>query len=734
VTVLGRLLRLAARGPSLTILSYHRVLAQADPFLPEYPTQAEFAAQLKAAQRFLRFVPLVEGWEAVRSASTREHLATVTFDDGYRDNLDVALPVLEALQIPATLFLATAYTAGQPFFVDRVTESIARTTEQTLRGADIGLPNLELSRVEQRRHATNTILELLKYRAPADRDALALEIQRRLKLSAIPRLMMNENEVREAHERGMRIAAHMHRHAIMTTVSEEENRRDLAENVHVIESITGVRPHAFAYPNGRSGSDFTALHRELVMEHGFDVAVTTEYGICTQFDAPLLLPRYTPWDRNRVTFAPRLLANISLETRPGVRNSTGSNDKNCRSVTRSSRQGPMRLPSKRPTYLFVLPWSLVHLGGVNQVVINLAKEMIRHETFEPIILVADWHAPNPVWEVVHGLRTVRWRVRPSHAGMKLKERVAFLLWKKSFSLAFKRFCDEHQVAAINLHYPNSSAFTIDHITSQFETRIPLIFSFHGEDLSGIRRSPTDVMKEWKKLLQHADAIVVCSNDLGSKIVEIFGEKVNLRVIYNGLDAEAFVAMASTSKSAQKRTILNVAKFEVNKGQDVLIEAFATIAQTYRDVDLILVGAEEKELPSLIQLSVQRGIQERVHFFPNIPHKLVADFFQRATLFALPSRIEPFGIVLLEAGAFRLPVVASSVGGIPEILTDSVTGLLVPPDNPAALAVGIQRLLDSPAFANAMGARLHQHVQSQFKWTVAYEKYVSLISGASTEMY
>lgn len=385
--------------------------------------------------------------------------------------------------------------------------------------------------------------------------------------------------------------------------------------------------------------------------------------------------------------------------------------------------------AKPSTYLFVLPWSLVHLGGVNQVVINLAREMVKSGTFEPIVLVADWEAVDPIWEVVHGLRTVRWRIRAYHANMSLKERIAFFLWERRFRPAFQRFCREHRVAAINLHYPGPSAFTLDRITQGFERVIPLILSFHGSDVSSLRHAPAIEIEKWRRLLLRAEGVVVCSDDLGRRVVEVFGNEVVPRVIHNGIDAVAFVAMAGTSRSAEGRIILSVGKFWDKKGQDVLVEAFAAIADDYVDVSLVLVGATDKALPALKALCVRKGIEERVHFFPDTPHHQVAEFFRRATIFALPSREEALGIVLLEAGAFGLPVVASRVGGIPEILTDGFTGRLVAPDNPAELALCLRSLLDSPATAQEMGARLHHHVLSNFTWTVAHEKYAALIKKA-----
>lgn len=382
---------------------------------------------------------------------------------------------------------------------------------------------------------------------------------------------------------------------------------------------------------------------------------------------------------------------------------------------------------KRPAYLFVLPWSLVHLGGVNQVVINLAQEMLKSGTFEPIFLIADWDSPRPIWGNFNGLKTVHWRIRFYQNNMNLKEWISFRLWELHFGPEFDRFCRKHQVIAVNIHYPGATAFSIDRIMKKYQPLIPLIVSFHGTDLNQIRNESVSTIALWRKLLLKTNGNVVCSNDLGKKIVEAFGDDVIPCVIPNGIDAASFIAMAEKSIRKEERIILNVAKFEEKKGQDVLVQAFATIAHDYGDVNLVFVGATDSALPALRNLCIQKGIEERVRFYADVPHHQVANFFLQASFFALPSRQESFGLVLLEAGALGLPVVASRVGGIPEILIDGVTGRLVAPDNPAELALCLRSLLDCQAAALEMGERLRRHVLSEFTCTSAYEKYVALIS-------
>ena len=97
----------------------------------------------------------------------------------------------------------------------------------------------------------------------------------------------------------------------------------------------------------------------------------------------------------------------------------------------------------RRAYLFVLPWSLKHLGGVNQVVINLGLEMQRAGIFEPVVLITDWNATVPVWEEVTDIENCSLANRPYHQSMNFKEKVAYWVWERSFRSAFQQFCLEY---------------------------------------------------------------------------------------------------------------------------------------------------------------------------------------------------------------------------------------------------------------------------------------------------
>lgn len=380
--------------------------------------------------------------------------------------------------------------------------------------------------------------------------------------------------------------------------------------------------------------------------------------------------------------------------------------------------------SERSVYLFVLPWSLKLIGGVNQAVIALASEMRDHGAFEPLILTSDWEATEPVFEQVKGLRTVRWRVRPYDAGAGIKERISYALWERRFRKAFHAFCLEQKVKVINAHYPGELALTLGRVLASYREKIPLVLSFHGTDVDALANAGAARKEEWRASLRSAQAVVTCSNDLARRLGAALGTEVGHQVIHNGINAAEFAKDAS-GQAADRSTILHVGKFDRNKGQDVLIEAFARIAARFPQASLCLVGGKGERLGELQTMVETLGIADRVRFFVDVAHTEIPSFFRDAGIFAFPSRQEGFSLVLLEAAAFRLPVVASSVGGIPELICDRETGLLVEPDDPDGLAAALALYLSEPALAREHGERLRQRVEEEFSWSHAVQAYEHL---------
>jgi len=152
------------------------------------------------------------------------------------------------------------------------------------------------------------------------------------------------------------------------------------------------------------------------------------------------------------------------------------------------------------------------------------------------------------------------------------------------------------------------------------------------------------------------------------------------------------------------------RFVAKKGFDVLVEALARLRDGGTEFRAIIAGDGE-EAAALKRLARERGLEEVVEF-PGWQSD-VAAFFQAIGIFCLPSRHEPFGIVVLEAMAQALPVIATDSEGPVEILRDGEDGIIVPKDDPAALAGAIARLLADRAAARDIALRGYDKVRERY---------------------
>ncbi len=148
----------------------------------------------------------------------------------------------------------------------------------------------------------------------------------------------------------------------------------------------------------------------------------------------------------------------------------------------------------------------------------------------------------------------------------------------------------------------------------------------------------------------------------------------------------------------------------------LLEAFSRIAGDHPDLSLLLVGEDGGEAAALKEDIRRHDLQGRARWVGFVPDEsLLSSACAEATALVLPSEYEAFGLVLLEALAQGTPVVASRVGGIPEIVQDGRNGRLVPPSDVSALAAALRELLSDPRRARAMGEWGRTHTVPRFTW-------------------
>ncbi len=295
--------------PRLSVLIFHRVLRQFDPLRPSEPTVGEFEARMHWIAANFNVLPLSEAVKALAAGRLPRRALSITFDDGYADNHDLALPALKKTGLTATFFVASGYLDGGCMFNDAVIEAVRRAPGPVLDLSPFGMDRYPLTSDGDRRAAIARILETLKYLPPTQRQVQVERICESAGAAPPRDLMMTSSQVAALHRAGMEIGAHTVSHPILAKIGIDEARDEIASGRRQLEEIIGARVGLFAYPNGRPQRDYEGAHVALVRELGFDAAVSTAWGAARAGCDAFQIPRFTPWDRSDLRFGLRLLRN-----------------------------------------------------------------------------------------------------------------------------------------------------------------------------------------------------------------------------------------------------------------------------------------------------------------------------------------------------------------------------------------------------------------------------------------
>ncbi len=264
----------------------------------------------------------------------------------------------------------------------------------------------------------------------------------------------------------------------------------------------------------------------------------------------------------------------------------------------------------------------------------------------------------------------------------------------------------------------------------FRKNIALIVESHGDFerrkniLSAVYQPIVNKITHFA--LSRADVLRAVSNAT-RKQLEIHSPGIPIVQFPAWTDIETFLkagAHKNTSSSAQ--TILFVGNLVPVKGAHVLTESFALIAEDFRAVKLILIGkSQDQRYARTLLKSMPARLKERVTFLGHLPQSRVAHHMANASVLVAPSLSEGLGRVIFEAMACGIPVIGSNIGGIPELITDEVTGFLVPPRDESALASKISWILNNPIKTREMGLRAREFAENFFSSQTYVQEYLQL---------
>lgn len=358
----------------------------------------------------------------------------------------------------------------------------------------------------------------------------------------------------------------------------------------------------------------------------------------------------------------------------------------------------------------VLFWSGTfwpHIGGVEILSTKLLLAL-RECGHEFVVVTVQRNPDQPTEERYEGIPIYRFPFRSNYSSaeqltiglMKVKQQVTQL--KRTF-----------EPDLVHINAGGVSEFF--HLITANAYPAPLLATLHGE-------WPTENNAITKNILHAAAWVVGCSAAIVNKGRQLVPEITSRScVVYNGLELPCLLP---APLPIEEPRVLCLGRLSPEKGFDAAVTAFASIVKRFPRARLVIVG----DGPERIRLEREigeLGLTHRVELVGAVAPDAVPALLNTVTIVLIPSRQESFGLVALEAALMARPVVATCVGGLPEVVAHEQTGLLVEPEDPRALAEAIAYLLDHPPTATYMGQAARSRAQAVFGWKQHVNAYDAL---------
>jgi glycosyltransferase involved in cell wall biosynthesis/peptidoglycan/xylan/chitin deacetylase (PgdA/CDA1 family) len=693
-------------------------------------TPAAFRQQMVHLKRRYHPVSLSQVLDAFqRGAQLPARAVHVTVDDAYRDFGEIAWPIMRELGIPVTVFVPSAYPSqpGRKFWWDRLHEATREHADNRgdhhLRERLRTLPHEETEQLVDRACLDAGI----PFDAPPERSAV-----------------LSWEELRALGEQGVEFGAHTRGHVALTHVDERRIREEIRASLDEVKKELGYSAPTLAYPYGLHDD----LVRRVAREEGCALAFTVEDGlnvpgrtdpmalrrtnISLRTSPPIFALRMLPWfadvDRWRHR-GQRAKVRRALSTAREGSSTVGRTDLDPR------RGRPARVayvmsqfPKISETFVLYEMQALETIGARVEVFpLRRGPKGPRHaeaRAFEErahFVGAVSWEALRATLGRLarDGRRTLRvyadvlrgtWGSRKFFFG-------ALVYFPKC--VAFAERMEALGIDHVHAHFashPALAALVIHRLTG-----IPYSFTAHGSDLH-VDRTILD-----EKVASAAFVVAVSSynRDL---ICETCGEQVRdkVAVIHCGADPSVFAVRnghtnghaGSEQGSERALRIVCVASLEEVKGHTFLLRACRLLLDRGVDVGCDLVGGGPL-LREIREEATALGLDGHVTFHGAVPRSDVGRIVSAADVAVLAShptrsgRREGIPVALMEAMMSGLPVVASGLSGIPELVVHERTGFLVPPGDPWTLADRLECLADAPLLRRSLGEAGRARVAEEF---------------------
>jgi phosphatidylinositol alpha-mannosyltransferase len=551
--------------------------------------------------------------------------------------------------------------------------------------------------------------------------------------------LLTDDQIKTLSE-SFEVGAHTMTHPSLPSIPDETAHKEIEESKTYLQNATGREVKSFCYPRG----EYEPKHVQMVKDAGYAYARTVNRHSFTTGNSPLEAKttihtynhwtdlwkiarfanfnplrtiRYFQWD----VLAKAMFDHVS-ET-GGVFHLWGHSWEIEKHGDWEKLEGVLayiahhkeieyvsndKLPVTSPKLLITIPYFPPYHGGTQIYAYNIAKRLQNELGWNVVIVTSGNRGFHIVKEEYEGLRLYRlpfW--------LKISNTPINLFWP----FMLKRIIRDELISIINAHAP--VPFMSD-MTGLAAGNIPLVLTYHASTMRKNSFFPDLLIWLYEHsflqiLLKRAD-LIVCSSDF-VRLGFLKAYLYKSTTITPGVDTEIF---KPADKKDENQTILFVAgltRSEQHKGLKVLINAFKSLREEFPRLKLMVVG--DGSMKNTYEAYVRNlGLEQSVIFRGKLSiYDGLVEAYQQCDVLILPSLApaESFGMVLIEAMACKRPVIGTIAGGIPLVIDDEKTGLLVASNNSPALAAGIRRLLTDPALAKRFGEAGLEKVRAKYNW-------------------
>ncbi|MCA6058336.1 glycosyltransferase [Thalassolituus sp. ST750PaO-4] len=294
--------------------------------------------------------------------------------------------------------------------------------------------------------------------------------------------------------------------------------------------------------------------------------------------------------------------------------------------------------------------------------------------------------------------------------------------------AVRKLLREINPDIVNAHYASGYG-----TTARLVGYRPWVLSVWGSDVYDFPHKSS--LHKWlvKKNLRGADRVASTSYCMADETRTLTPELTDIAITPFGVELSAYGDIKPVSAEQKPKLVIGTVKtMKPTYGVDTLIEAYALLRNSLKtkpkldtpELELRLVGGGD-QTTELQALSQRLGVADSVNFVGRVSHNEVPKELARLDIYVALSRIESFGVAIIEAGAAGRPVVVSDAGGLPEVTINGETGFVVPRENPQAAAAALEELVLDAVLRHRMGFAGQKHVAKNYSWDACVQKMLKI---------